>query len=270
MLFDSHTHVNFKDFDNDRDAVITRCLDENIWMINVGTDAAYSRKAIEIAHAYPEGVYAAVGIHPHDNERVGEFSVIEELAKDQKVVAIGETGLDYYHNQATKNEKRKTENDTAKIELIKEKQRELFIKHIELSQQVKKPLIIHCRDAHDDLIKILVSSFKLQASSPKGVMHFFTGTKEDAEKYLDLGFYLSFSGVLTFTRDYDELVRWVPLERICIETDAPFVAPVPNRGKRNEPSYVKYTAQRIADIKRLSFEEVATHTTRNARMLFGV
>lgn len=257
MLFDSHAHVNFKDFDNDRDAVIMRCLDEDTWMINVGTDAEYSKKAVEIAHTYPEGVYAAVGVHPNDGEKAGEFSTIEELAKDKKVVAIGETGLDYF----------RITNDEARA---KEKQKELFVKHIALAVRVGKPLIIHCRDAHDDLIDILASSFKLQASSPKGVMHFFTGSHKDAEKYLDLGFYLSFSGVLTFTNDYDELVRWVPLEKILVETDAPFVAPVPHRGKRNEPSYVKYAAQRIADIKKLSFEEVAAHTTQNTRTLFGV
>lgn len=257
MLFDSHTHVNFKDFDDDRDAVIQRCLDEGIWMVNVGTDVAYSKKAIEIAHAYSEGVYASVGIHPHDSEAAVEFSVIEELAKDQRVVAIGETGLDYF----------RIADDEARA---RENQKELFIKHIELAQRVQKPLIIHCRDAHEDLIEILVSSFRFQVSSPRGVMHFFTGTQEDARKYLDLGFYLSFSGVLTFTRDYDELVRWVPLEKILVETDAPFVAPVPHRGKRNEPSYVQYVAQRIAEIKGLSVEEVAEQTTRNARELFAV
>lgn len=269
MLFDSHTHVNFKDFDDDRDEVIKRCLDEDVWMINVGTDAEHSKKAVAIAHAYPEGVYAAVGVHPNDGEKAGEFSVIEELAKDKKVVAIGETGLDYYRGQGMKNEKLKTKNDNAKFELIKKKQKELFIKHIRLAQKVNKPLIIHCRDAHDDLLELLkANSYKLTASP--GVMHFFTGTKEDAEKYLELGFYLSFSGVLTFTHDYDELVRSVPLERILVETDAPFVAPVPHRGKRNEPSYVKYAAQRIAEIKGLSFEEVAEQTARNARELLRI
>src|SRR3989344_7091888 len=122
MLFDSHTHVNFKDFDSDRDAVIKRCLDANIWMINVGTDMAHSKKAVDIAHAYPEGVYAAVGVHPNNGERASEFSVIEGLATDKKVVAIGETGLDYF----------RVTNDEARG---KEKQRELFIKHIELAQQ---------------------------------------------------------------------------------------------------------------------------------------
>ena len=256
MLFDSHAHVNFKDFDADRDAVIKRCLDENIWMINVGTDAAYSQKAVAIAHAYQEGVYAAVGVHPTDASRAGEFSIIEELAKDEKVVAIGETGLDYFRMADSE-------------ERAKEKQKELFIKHIELSYKVKKPPIIHCRDAHDDLFELLkANGYKLSAIP--GVMHFFTGTKEDAKNYLDLGFYLSFSGVLTFTRDYDALVRSVPLERLLVETDAPFVAPIPHRGKRNEPSYVKYAAQRIADIKGLSREEVAKRTTQNAKKLFAV
>ncbi|MEK7493779.1 MAG: TatD family hydrolase [Patescibacteria group bacterium] len=256
MLFDSHTHVNFKDFDADRDAVIKRCLDEDIWMINAGTDAEYSKKAVAIAHAYQEGVYAAVGVHPNDGEKAGEFSAIEELAKDEKVVAIGETGLDYF----------RITNDDGRA---KEKQKELFIKHIELAHTVSKPLIIHCRDAHNDLFELLKAKSHKLTTSP-GVMHFFTGTREDAEKYLNLGFYLSFSGVLTFTRNYDDLVRWAPLDRILVETDAPFVAPVPHRGKRNEPSYAKYVAQRIAEIKGLSFEEVAERTTQNARELFAI
>ncbi|MBI5913612.1 TatD family hydrolase [Candidatus Azambacteria bacterium] len=267
MLFDSHTHVNFKDFDADRDAVIQRCLDADIWMINVGTDVAYSKKAIEIAHAYQEGVYASIGIHPvrdeisngvHPNDLDdADFSAIENMAGDEKVVAIGETGLDYF----------RIVGDEVRA---KEKQKELFMKHVELAKKLQKPLIIHCRDAHDDLIEILVSCFKFHVSGPRGVMHFFTGTREDAQKYLDLGFHLSFSGVLTFTHDYDELVRWAPLGKIVVETDAPFVAPMPYRGKRNEPSYVKYAAQRIADIKGLSLEEVAMQTTQSARELFMV
>ncbi|MCR4323320.1 MAG: TatD family hydrolase [Candidatus Azambacteria bacterium] len=257
MLIDSHTHVNFKDFDDDRDAVIKRCLDENIWMITVGTNAMHSKKTVEMAHTYPEGVYAAVGIHPHDSGATEEFSVIERLAEDAKVVAIGETGLDYFRIEKGE-------------ESIKKQQQELFIKHIELAQRIKKTLIIHCRDAHDDLIRILTEHGKGSDGQRKGVMHFFTGTQEYAKNYLDLGFYISFSGVLTFTHDYDELVRMIPMDRILIETDAPFVAPVPHRGKRNEPSYVKYTAQRIAEIKGLSFEGVAMQTTQNSRELFVI
>jgi len=259
MLFDSHTHVNFKDFDEDRDAVILRCLADDVWMINVGSDAVNSQKAIDIAHQYEKGVYASVGIHPNDSDDA-DFSAIENMAKDDKVVAIGETGLDYYCSQAS---------EKLKGESVKKEQKELFMKHIELSQKVKKPLIIHCRDAHHDLISILNSYSKIP-NSACGVMHFFCGTAEEALAYCNLGFYISFSGVVTFARDYDEAVRAVPLERILVETDAPFVAPVPFRGKRNEPRYVEYAARKVAEIKGLSFEEVAEQTTQNARKLFRI
>lgn len=257
MLFDSHTHINFKDFDDDRDAVIARCLADDVWMINVGSDVLNSQKAVDIAHQYARGVYASVGIHPNDAGDAGDFSMIERMAADEKVVAIGETGLDYF---------RIADQESG----IKEKQQALFIKHIELAKKVRKPLIIHCRDAHKDLLSILNSLFVIHDSSPKGVMHFFCGSAKEALAYCDLGFYISFSGVITFARDYDEAVRAVPLDRILVETDAPFVAPVPFRGKRNEPHYVEYAARKVAELKGISFEEVAEQTTKNARKLFLV
>src|SRR3989344_4916358 len=158
MLIDSHAHIQFPEFDADRDAVVKRALEAGIWMVNVGTNVESSKKAVELAHQYKEGVYASVGIHPHDADADCDFTRIEELARDPKVVGIGETGLDYF--KITNNESR-----------IKEQQKELFVKHIELAQKVSKPLIIHCSDAHDDLIDILVSSFKFQVSSSPGVMH---------------------------------------------------------------------------------------------------
>src|SRR3989338_614740 len=191
MLIDSHCHVQFPEFDADRDAVIKRALGAGIWMVNVGTDVESSKKAVELARQYKEGVYATVGIHPvrdeisngaspHEADSESQlcvdrniveigFKELEELAEDEKVIGIGETGLDYYRNQEIQNLKIKMQNDNAKFKIIKDKQKELFLKHIELAQKVSKPLIIHCRDAHDDLIEILVSSFKFQVSSSLGV-----------------------------------------------------------------------------------------------------
>ncbi len=254
MLFDTHTHVNLDQFDADADAVIKRCLDADIWMVNVGTDLARSQKAIALAHRYKEGVYASVGLHPNDVGAAADFSVFEELARDEKVVGIGETGLDYF--RTTEKEKQ-------------ELQKDFFIKHIKLAQKVKKPLIVHCRNAHEDVLKTLHAS-RFTLHDPPGVMHFFTGTKDDARAYLELGMYISFSGVITFAKEYEDVVRFVPLERIVVETDAPYAAPVPHRGKRNEPSYVKHVAEKIAELKGLSFEEVARQTTKNALTLFGL
>ena len=277
LLIDTHAHLNFHDFKNDSTEVIKRALDENIWMINVGAERKTSERAVKMAEEYKEGVYTAVGLHPshlieqdveyeENGETVKYKSKPEEfdydfyfnLAKNKKVVGVGECGLDYFRN-----------ND----ESFKEKQKEVFVKHINLANELNKPVIIHCRDAHDDLLEIL----RLEAELPSGVMHFFTGTMEQAEKYIELGFYISFSGVITFpplrrasANPYDEVVKNIPLEKILVETDCPYVAPVPHRGKRNEPQYVKYVAQKIAEVKDLSFEEVAARTTQNAKNLFKI
>lgn len=277
LLIDTHAHVNFRDFKDDTKETIKRALNKNVWMINVGAESKTSERAVKMAEEYEEGVYSAVGLHPGhlieqevEYEENGEFvkykSKPEEfdydfylnLAKNKKVVGIGECGLDYFRN----NDKN-----------FKQKQRDVFVQHIKLAKEVRKPLIIHCREAHEDLLEIL----NLEAPLPNGVMHFFTGTLEQAKKYIDLGFYISFSGVTTFpprkgeiVGAYDEIIKNIPLEKILIETDCPYVAPVPHRGKRNEPTYVQYVASKIAEIKGFSFEEVAEQTTKNAKELFGI
>ncbi|PJE73804.1 MAG: hydrolase TatD [Candidatus Terrybacteria bacterium CG10_big_fil_rev_8_21_14_0_10_41_10] len=277
-LIDTHTHVNFSAFKNDGKEVIKRALDEDVWIINVGSQANTSERAVKIANEYDEGVYAAVGLHPahleeqeidyeEEGNKINYKSRVEEfdedfylkLARDDKVVAIGECGLDF---QRTKNQA----SEKLEAESLKEKQKEVFIKHLELANKINKPIIIHCRNAHDDLLKIL----RLAVKPPSGVMHFFTGTLEQAEKYIELGFYISFSGVITFTDAYDEVVRNIPSDRILVETDAPYVSPKPHRGKRNEPAYVKYAAQKIADLRGVSFDEIAAQTTENARKLFKI
>lgn len=275
MLIDTHCHLNFKAFSNDAEEVIRKTLENGIWMINVGTNYLTSLKAIDLSRNYKEGVYAAVAFHPihlNKNNKDDEFEGASnkeefgyekffELGKRQKVVAIGETGLDYY---------RLKENIEDGIETIKKRQKEVFLKHIKLAQELKKPLIIHCREAHNDLYNILKSNFRDSQINKKGngVIHCFTGDYKQAKKYLDLGFLLSFTGIITFSDNYNQLIKKLPLDRMMIETDAPYLTPIPYRGKRNEPLYVKYIAYKIADVKKSDFQEIAEQTFNNARELF--
>lgn len=281
-LFDVHTHIQFHAFQDDADLVIRRALDAGVWVINVGTQRDTSQNAIALAEKFSEGlpaeasaeagVYATVGLHPihtekshHDAQELGgdtaftsrgeefDYEYYKTLAKHPNVVAIGECGLDYY----------RLEPET------KRKQAEPFLKQVELSREVKKPLMIHCRNAFSDLIAFLQATSYQLLPNP-GVVHFFSGTKDDARALLDLGFSFSFGGVLTFTRDYDEVVHYIPLDRMLLETDAPYVAPVPHRGKRNEPLYVAETAKKLAEIKNSLFEEISSRTAQNARALFKI
>lgn len=274
QLFDVHTHTQFVAYKDDKDAVIRRALDSGVWMVNVGTQKDTSASAVETAHEYAEGVYATVGLHPihtdkshHDEQELGgeqaftsrgeefDYAYYKKLAEDPKVVGIGECGLDYY--RSTKDEARSA------------KQEDTFIKQIHLAWEVQKPLMIHCRNAFGDLVDVLGSHRSVLNTLP-GIIHFFAGTVEDAKRLLDLGFSFSFGGVLTFARDYDEVVRYIPLDRIVLETDAPYITPVPYRGKRNEPAYVIETAKKLAEIKAVSYGEVAKQTFANARNCFNL
>jgi TatD DNase family protein len=274
-LVDVHTHVNFNAFRQDGPAVAGRALERSIWMILVGSQIDTSRRALEYAGQYSQGVYAAVGLHPihlvetevdrdemNAAEGVPGFTTRKEefdyntyrvLAHDPKTVAIGECGLDYYRLRDTED--------------IKQKQAETFRKQIALAREVKKPLMIHCRNAYEDLLAILREE---KADEIGGDIHFFAGDWNTAKQFLDFGFYLSFTGVITFANQYDEVIKNAPLGRIMTETDAPYVAPVPYRGKRNEPLYVEEVARRIAEIKGLSLEEVARATSENAMRLFNL
>jgi len=251
MLIDTHAHLNFKDFDKDRDEIINRCLSNDIYIINIGADLETSKKAIEIAEKHNKGVYASVALHPHNVGREDyDMMIYHNMAKHPKVVAIGECGLDYEF----------CENDLE----MQEKQQEVFIQHLKLAKEINKPVIIHCRRLFPEILKILqATNYKLQA-----VLHCYMGRWSYAEEYLKMGFYLSFTGLITYARDYDKVIKNCPLERILIETDAPELTPVPHRGEKNVPDYVKYVAERIAEIKEISFEKVAEQTTKNAKELF--
>ena len=255
-FFDVHTHINDKQYDIDREAVIARALEVGVGMVQVGTDFDMSKKAIELAEKY-ENVYATVGLHPTDNKKENfDFGAYKKLVlSSKKVVAIGECGLDYF---------RVKDQEVSE----KERQKKIFIEQIKLARELNKHLMIHCREAFPDLIEILrTKDYGLRTPS---VVHFFSGSIDDAKTLLNLGFYFSFGGVITFTQDYDEQVKFIPLDRILLETDAPYVAPIPYRGKRNESSYIVEVAKKIAEIKGATLEEVARVTTQNAKSVFNI
>ncbi len=290
---DIHSHVNFVAFDADRDATIKRALDAGVAMINVGTQQDTSKKAVELAEQYERGVYAIVGLHPvhtsqsfHDEKELGtggaeftsrgelfEHANYLDLAKRPKVVGIGECGLDYYHDTNP----RMGTNDTNKI------QEEAFRKQIELAIEVKKPLMLHLRNpstgsgqagsgrsAYNDAFSILNSYFSIHTSAPRGNLHFFAGSVEEAKPFLELGFTFSFTGVVTFAKDYETIVKFLPLDRILSETDSPYVTPAPYRGKRNEPLYVREVVKAIARIRGEDEEKVRAQIIKNAEELFNI
>jgi TatD DNase family protein len=282
-LIDTHAHVNFSAFKDDADDVIRRTLKEDIGMIIVGSQYKTSKRALEYANKYEKGVYAAVGLHPiHLEDQITEnkgdegdylfkaraeefnYDSYEKLADFEKIVAIGEIGLDYYHI-----------NLKADVEQVKNKQKKIFYEQLVLARKKDLPVIIHCRQAHDDMIKIL-QDFKNEYKHllPKdrawGVMHCFSGDEDLAWQYFNIGVIISFTGLITFSKQWDDLIRKVPLDKIMIETDTPYMTPEPYRGHRNEPSLVYYVAKHIAEVREMSIEKVAKITTDNAKKLFGI
>lgn len=249
-LIDSHAHPQFPQYESDRDEVIKRTLDGGVKMICVGTDLEMSNKAIELAHRQ-EGIWASVGLHPNDNlEEKFDPDVYKKLIQNDKVVAVGEIGLDFYRTPGP--EKQRI-------------QKERFIQQLEMTRELNLPLIIHCRDAHIQMLEILSEHRGFH-----GVIHSFTGTWPQAQRYFDLGFVIGLNGIITFARQYDETVINAPLDKILLETDAPYLAPVPYRGKRNEPLYVVEVAKKIAELRNISAEEVAERTTQNCKKLFNL
>jgi len=253
MLIDSHCHldrINLDQYNGDFDAMLLNAKEAGVsHMLCVSVDKKSISKVHEIATNYAN-IYASVGIHPDENSIDNpSFDELVLWAKKDKIIAIGETGLDYFH-----------EGDP-------EEQRERFRMHIEVAKTVNKPLIIHTRDAREDTIRILQEA---QAEKVGGVMHCFTEDLTMAEKAMALGFYISFSGIVTFKNaiQLQEVAKNIPLDRILIETDAPYLTPHPYRGKPNDPSYVRFVAEKIAALRGISFETVAEQTTKNFFQLF--
>lgn len=254
MLFDSHAHLNDRKFDNDRDAVIKRAYESGVTMImNPGADYESSVDAVKLAETY-DFMYAAVGIHPHDADTMDDMmlSLIKAMARKEKVKAIGEIGLDYHYDFSPR-----------------ETQKKWFRQQVKLAIKLNLPVIIHDREANDDVMRIL----KEEDAFKTGVlMHCFSGSAELARQYIKLGAYISIAGPVTFknSRKLNEVVEMIPLNRLMIETDSPYLTPVPFRGKRNESMHVRYVAEKIAEIKNITFEEVAQATMENAKKYFGI
>lgn len=291
MLIDTHAHINFKAYSEDGDEVIERALDNNVWIINVGSQYSSSKRAVEYAQKYPKGVYAAIGLHPLHLEDV-KVDILEEdkfesrketldlekykkLADNPKIIALGEIGLDYYHIKNGKGVKvellgHSFGNLNARLTTeIENTQKQIFSEQLKLAAEIDKPVIVHCRSANQDTFNILKQT-KGKHTNLRGVIHCFNDSLEQAKKYIDLGFFIGFNGLITFAREWDEVIKNVELDKILLETDCPYLTPAPFRGKRNEPRYVEYVGRKIAEIKGVEFEKVAEQTTKNAVGLFGI
>lgn len=292
-FIDTHCHVHFQAYKDDMDEVVKRCLEEGVGMITIGTQSTTSKNGIELAEKY-DGVWATIGLHPNhlhkqeffdDNELPPEEQEIgkiktrseafdemyyRELVSNPKVVAIGEFGLDYYRIPpgATKEQVIADQKDACRAQL-------------RFASEFDKPVVIHCRpeedeqrqqlpEAHRDQADLIEEEINAGRLTKRGVIHSYTGSTKEAERYHSLGFYVGINGILFFSKTLQEAVKNIPLEQIVIETDAPYLTPPPNRGKRNEPRFVKFVAEKIAEIKGMSVEEVAAATNANAIALFGL
>ncbi len=287
-LFDSHTHIQFAAFEKDRDTVIARTRKEGVGCLVVGTQKDTSQLGVELANTY-DHIYAAIGLHPvhthrsyHDPQELGggkgftsrgevfDTEHYTALAQNERTIAIGECGLDYFRISASA--ENATHKEQQELE-IKEKQKDVFVQHIELAKAVGKPLMCHCRpsnktqDAYEDLLEILTPH---TADLSGIVIHFFVGSLKTAERFVQLGAYFTFGGVITFTNDYDDVIKAIPMKRILIETDAPYVTPVPHRGERNEPIYIIEVAKRMSELKQLSLEDTSMHILKNNEAVFGI
>ncbi len=271
-IIDTHSHLNFKVYDADREEVIKRTQEAGVFCIDVGTKYETSKLAVELAEKN-EGIFAAIGMHPIHiktdllklkmDEEEGAFAPLgeeydaekyKELAKSKKVVAIGEIGLDYYYRPKSR----------TKLEAFKEEQKKVFVQQLDLAEELNLPVIIHCRMAFKDLYEIL------KIRKLRGTIHCFTGNIEEATQFTDLGFYLGINGIID-KLDLTEVIKNISLDKILVETDCPYLTPlVEGKEKRNEPIFVKHVIQKIADLKGLSFEEIETKTTENAKKLFNI
>ncbi len=306
MLIDTHAHLNFNAYKNDVDEVIRRSLENHVWMINVGSNYITSKRATEIAEKYPEGVYAAIGVHPiHLAEGIFKVKLDEEEQvfqtknedfnyEEYKNLAVGKSLEDFVCSKnlavgknldssgiknLTKNKKVVAIGEIGldyyyrpktkiKLEQFKIKQKEIFLVQLKLAEELNLPVIFHCRMAHEDLIKILNEQKTKNKKQLRGVVHCFTGDWKQAQQYLEMGFYLGFNGII-FKLNLDEVIEKTPLDEILIETDCPYLTP-PQKNGRNEPLYVKHIVEKIAKIKNLSYEEITEITTENAKKLFKI
>lgn len=253
MLFDSHAHLDDKRFNDDREQVINRATEAGlVGILNAGACMESSARSIALAREHSI-VYAAVGIHPHDAKEAkgDDYEQLADWCSIPKVVAIGEIGLDYYYDLSPR-----------------DVQQQVFMRQIDVARQLKKPIIIHDRDAHGDVLAML----KKEAKGMTGVLHCFSGSLEMAKEAIKLGFYISFAGPITYAKDgkLKEVAAKIPLERLLVETDCPYLTPQPYRGRRNEPAHVRFTAEEVARVRGMELAALAEAATANTRRLFGI
>ncbi len=289
QYIDTHCHVHFQAYKEDMEQIVERALEQGVGMITVGTQSTTSKNGIALAEKY-DGVWCTIGLHPNhlhaqdfldenelppgiiDDLKEGDgpahiktraerfdWDYYRELAKHPKVVGIGELGLDYYRVPPG-----------VDLEQLKADQKVQAREQLRFASEVDKPVVIHCRDAHADQAALLKEEIDRGGLQRRGVIHCFTGTAEEAAVYRDLGFYVSFTGIVTFGKNVMAAAKEIPLEQIMIETDAPYLTPAPYRGRRNEPAHVKLVAEKIAELKGVTIDEVARITTANASQLFGL
>ncbi len=255
MLIDTHSHIQLLDYDDNRDEVLARAREIGVKMMAVGVDVPSSKAAIELAKSHDD-VFATVGLHPHDaagekDEIASEdLQAISKLAEDDSVLAIGECGLDFYYN-----------NSPESIQI------DIFKQQIELALKLNKPMVWHVRDAFEDFFKVVD-----QYPGVRGIVHCFTGTQAEMQAAVDRGFYIAYNGIMTFTKDQDQLdtVKATPLDHIVLETDCPWLAPKSHRGRPNEPAYITKIAEFIADLRGESIEDFSAATTKNAQTILGI
>lgn len=252
MLIDSHAHLEMPEFKRDLRTVIQKAKESGVeYIFTVGTEKQDWKRALEIAHLHPS-IYAILGVHPHNAKEIDDqtYPMLKELCQDGKVKAYGEIGLDFFRNLSPR-----------------DLQMRRFREQIELAKELRLPIVVHDREAHQETMEILKSE---KAEECGGVIHCFSGDYGMAKACMDMGFYISVPGSITFKKaeSFREIVKKLPLKSLLVETDAPFLTPEPFRGKRNEPSYVRYTAQKVAEIKNVSFEKVAEVTTENALRVY--
>ena len=254
MLIDSHAHLDMDNYKDDLEQVIERAVEGGVdKIITIGTDLASSKKALEIAKRY-DFIYSTVGFHPHDADSASnnDLDELRAMAVEEKVVGWGEIGLDFFYNKSEK-----------------EKQIEIFKKQLEIAYDIDLPVVIHNREGDEELLEVLKAC---RSTGHKGVIHCFSSNLKTAEIFIDMGFYISIPGIVTFKKadTLKEVAANIPVERLLVETDCPFLAPVPRRGKRNEPLYVTYTAKAVAELRDIEFEELAQITTTNCKTLFNI
>ena len=257
MIIDTHAHIDMDAFDDDRNEVIKRAKDNGVdYILNVGCDIESSMRSMELAEQH-NFIYGTAGVHPHDVKSIDSqtYDHLRRLLAHPKMIALGEIGLDFYKNYSPPDQ-----------------QKEHLRKQVKLSRELKKPIIVHCRDANEDAVAILSDYFPKDPSARSGIFHCFSGNQELADRALEMGFYISFSGSVTFKKSEElrAIAKTIPADRLFVETDCPFLAPTPNRGKRNEPSYVIHTAQLIADVRGLDIKDIQRTTTLNFFELFGI